>query len=261
MAQTVKNLLAMQETWVWSLSQEDPLEKGWQPTPIFLPEDSHGQRSLVGYRPRGRKELDTTERLALSLGKEEQCWTIHICVSQILKNRKFWRSAVCRGDTFPKYKCFTLKVILIWNYRSLPRGMEQFIKESILIKSYLICSAPRVWLQLLSYSPPLKSTNSFHSRKINLLTVFRHILTVFHLISFTLFLSSVWKAGCFTHKSYPSQNKSSRSCYRPDLPQEAYLVFGIINISFNWLATLTHTALQSTLELYEWGWCTHQGRR
>ena len=49
--------------------------------------------------------------------------------------------------------------------------MEQFIKERILIKSYLICSAPRVWLQLLSYSPPLKSTNSFHSRKINLLTV------------------------------------------------------------------------------------------
>ena len=29
---------------------EDPLEK-WQPTPVFLPEKSHGQRSLVGYSP------------------------------------------------------------------------------------------------------------------------------------------------------------------------------------------------------------------
>ena len=35
----------------------------WQPTPVFLPGESHGRRSLVGYSPRGHKELDTTERL------------------------------------------------------------------------------------------------------------------------------------------------------------------------------------------------------
>ena len=33
-----------------------------QHTPVFLPEKSHGQRSLVGYSPWGRKELDMTER-------------------------------------------------------------------------------------------------------------------------------------------------------------------------------------------------------
>ena len=33
----------------------------WQPTPVFLPGKSHGQRSLVGYSPRGHKELDATE--------------------------------------------------------------------------------------------------------------------------------------------------------------------------------------------------------
>ena len=33
----------------------------WQPTPVFLPGESHGPRSLGGYSPRGRKELDTTE--------------------------------------------------------------------------------------------------------------------------------------------------------------------------------------------------------
>ena len=38
----------------------------WQPTPVFLPGESHGQMSLVGYSPRGRKESDTTERLTLS---------------------------------------------------------------------------------------------------------------------------------------------------------------------------------------------------
>ena len=62
-AQMVKNLPAMQETWIQSLGQEDPLEKEWQPTPVFSPGESHGQRSLAGYSPWGRKELDMTEQL------------------------------------------------------------------------------------------------------------------------------------------------------------------------------------------------------
>ena len=37
----VKNLPAMQETWVQSLGWEDPLEKKWQPTPVFLPGEPH----------------------------------------------------------------------------------------------------------------------------------------------------------------------------------------------------------------------------
>ena len=38
------------------LSREDPPEKEMQPTPVFLPGESHGQRSLVGYIPWGREE-------------------------------------------------------------------------------------------------------------------------------------------------------------------------------------------------------------
>jgi len=52
MAQTVKNLPVMQETQVLSLDWQDPLEKGMQPTPVFLLGESHRQRSLVGYRVR-----------------------------------------------------------------------------------------------------------------------------------------------------------------------------------------------------------------
>ena len=54
-AQTVKNLPAMQETRVRSLGQEDPWRRKWQPTPVFLPRESHGQRSLAGYSPWGCK--------------------------------------------------------------------------------------------------------------------------------------------------------------------------------------------------------------
>ena len=57
-AQRLKRLPAMQETWVRSLGQEDPLEKEMATTPVFLPGESHGQRSLAGYSPRGHK--DTT---------------------------------------------------------------------------------------------------------------------------------------------------------------------------------------------------------
>ena len=62
----VKNPPAMQETQVQSLGEEDPWRREWQPTPAFLPGEFHGQRSLAGYSPWGRKELDTTEKLTLS---------------------------------------------------------------------------------------------------------------------------------------------------------------------------------------------------
>ena len=42
-----------------------PWRRKWQPIPVFLPGESHGQRSLVGYSPWGHKELDTTEWLTL----------------------------------------------------------------------------------------------------------------------------------------------------------------------------------------------------
>ena len=38
-----------------------PWRREWQPTPVFLPGESHGQRSLPSYSPQGHKELDTTE--------------------------------------------------------------------------------------------------------------------------------------------------------------------------------------------------------
>ena len=42
---------------ILSLSREEPLERKWQPTPVFLPGKTHVQRSLVGYSPWGRKRV------------------------------------------------------------------------------------------------------------------------------------------------------------------------------------------------------------
>ena len=60
-AQMVKNLPAMQETsfspWVGRI----PWRRAWQSTPVFLPKEFHGQRTLAGYSLWGHKESDTTE--------------------------------------------------------------------------------------------------------------------------------------------------------------------------------------------------------
>ena len=50
-----------QETWVQSLVQEDPLEEGMATHSSILAWRFHGQRSLAGYDPWGRKESDVTE--------------------------------------------------------------------------------------------------------------------------------------------------------------------------------------------------------
>ena len=57
-AQLVKNLPAVQETWAWSLGWEDPLEKGKATHPVFWPGESHRL-----YGPWRLKESDTPERL------------------------------------------------------------------------------------------------------------------------------------------------------------------------------------------------------
>ena len=57
----VKHLPTIWETLVQSLGKEDPLEK--EPTPVLLPEKSHGRRSVVGCSSWGHKELDMTKRL------------------------------------------------------------------------------------------------------------------------------------------------------------------------------------------------------
>ena len=57
----VKNLLAnagdIRDT---GSIRKMPWRRKWQPTPVFLPRESHGQWSLVGYNPWGHKESDTT---------------------------------------------------------------------------------------------------------------------------------------------------------------------------------------------------------
>ena len=64
MALVIKNLPAhagdmrhRSNPWVGKM----PWRRAWQPTPVFLPGASHGQRSLAGYSPQDAKESNMTE--------------------------------------------------------------------------------------------------------------------------------------------------------------------------------------------------------
>ena len=67
-----------------------PWRRKWQPTPVFLPGESHGQRILVGYSPRGRKESDTTQ----PVNKSSKHW----CFGPEAEVREIRR---LRGDSCP----------------------------------------------------------------------------------------------------------------------------------------------------------------
>ena len=62
-AQMVKSLPAVRESWVQSLGWEDPLERKMATHSSIVPRKSYGWRGFTGYSPWGRKELDTTEQL------------------------------------------------------------------------------------------------------------------------------------------------------------------------------------------------------
>ena len=68
MAQGVKNLPAMQETWVWSLGWEDPREEGMATHANIRAWRIPGQRSLAGYSPWGHTESDTAQTAPVSWG-------------------------------------------------------------------------------------------------------------------------------------------------------------------------------------------------
>ena len=64
LAQMVTKLPTMRETQVHPWVKKIPWRRGWQPTPIFLPGEFHGQRSLADYSPWGCKESDMIEQIS-----------------------------------------------------------------------------------------------------------------------------------------------------------------------------------------------------
>ena len=88
-AQLVKNLPAVQETWVRSLGWEDPLERERLPTPVFWPGEFLGLYNLWGHKKSG-----TTEQISLhSVGIRSGTSLYYSCL-EISMDRGTWRATV-----------------------------------------------------------------------------------------------------------------------------------------------------------------------
>ena len=106
----VKNVPAMQETWVGKTRWR----RAWQPTPVLLLGESHGQRSLAGRSPWCRTELDTTEWAEQMITHLLKCQN-KTCASQgsFLKLKKKKRPTV--DFTFYVDGC-ERRSLFLWNY-------------------------------------------------------------------------------------------------------------------------------------------------
>ena len=82
-----------------------PWRRAWQPTPVFLPGESHGQKSLAGYSPRGCKEVDTkeaTQHAGILPFSSPTCWfsvIIRFMVAGVTKWNKPLTHCNCRLAT------------------------------------------------------------------------------------------------------------------------------------------------------------------
>ena len=83
-AQVVKNPLQCRRPGFGPLAGEIPWRRTWQPTPVFLPGESHGQRCLVGCNPQGCKELNSAEWLSTSTYWPHWCSSQQTVISRNL---------------------------------------------------------------------------------------------------------------------------------------------------------------------------------
>ena len=97
----------------------------WQPTPVFLPRKSHGQRSLVGYSPWGHRELNMTEQM-------NTVNTYSVCTLECVKRVGFTVSIFTIKTNKQKQR----------EARRLWEVMDQSISSTVAIVSWLFCRCP-----------------------------------------------------------------------------------------------------------------------
>ena len=99
--------------------RKTPWRRAWQPTPVLLPRESHGQRSLVGYSPWHRKESDPTERLSTH------------AVQTAVMPAKEWQSAEASAvnkdlqQSQASENTWLLSNSCSWTHKSGARGREE----------------------------------------------------------------------------------------------------------------------------------------
>ena len=134
-----------------------PWRRRWQPTPVFLPEASHGQRSLVGYlQSIGLPKLDTTERLSSHSGcratrkspREGHGPSNALCKRE---TQEMWSENCTPSQRFPRSQC---------PVRNLRASTQAPTAEGVIPTERLLEGPPPSILELGSGIPPTRTPTS-----------------------------------------------------------------------------------------------------
>ena len=132
-----------------------PWRREWQPIPIILPEESYGQRSLVGYSPWDRKRLDTTDDqhllpLWLSGASTEGKWEIRWRVNnQGSEPSTFLTVLLLSLYVLPFQIIFPLENISAVDYNMNLLGCKHILAfwHYVMLQFYFVHSLPQTWYQ------------------------------------------------------------------------------------------------------------------
>ena len=147
-AQTVKNLPAMQETWVQSPGLEDALEKEMLPTPVFLPRKSMNREDWWA-TVHGITELDTTEWLTLSLHFQKSFKNQLIPESLLI-----WKHSTISNLLYCFIIILNACLVLFLKYKLLEIRMQAIVwhtrlNDRLLFFTWLMYSVPWPWEYLI----------------------------------------------------------------------------------------------------------------
>ena len=123
----------------WMLENLDPWvrkfpwRRKWQLTPVFLPGEYHGQRSLAGYSSWGHKESDTTEWPTLSLSRSRKA----TCFGHSLESHIFMSSSIYENNFFLLLICLMSVELLDQPKMLLERKGDVFLPYTINKKVFL----------------------------------------------------------------------------------------------------------------------------
>jgi len=204
--QMVKNLPAMWETLVWSLSWEDPLEQGI----VFLTREFHGQWSLVGYSPWGHKESAMTEQLT------PEC---NILCFEALFLGNYFLSVVALLYFF--LVCDEL--FLYWSIWSRELVVQSLSHVQLFLTTWTAAfqaspslAVSRSLLQLMSMESVMPSDHLIFSHSLHLLPSIFPSITIFHMELGKTDFTSHGKYWSFSFGTSPSNEYSEQIFFTMD---------------------------------------------
>ena len=150
----VKNLPGKQETRVQCWAGKIPWRRKWQPTPVFLPRKSHGQRSLAGCSPWSHKELEMTGWLTPSLSHKLQ-YTVNprFCTLILLKALKFKVSGGFKVP-LPLKTNLTISLKLLLTLYVIHKLLNETWTFVIVTDNIIIIKVVKLWQSLFPVLPP-----------------------------------------------------------------------------------------------------------